>query len=142
MKMARAEDVGMARLDQPAQGRQLRQDEKEAAKSWTKNFWGVLMKYSYNQRLLIVSRVKQGESISHLSKECHINKTQILAWVRMWDKYDRSGLEQQPPCRPTVKLQGRSSTFNIGKGVPLSPVRVEYRISKTALQRWGSAVRK
>ena len=65
------------------------------------------MKYSYEQRLIIVSRVKQGELIAHLSKEYHINKTQILAWVRMWDKYGRSGLEQQPHCRPTptVKLE-------------------------------------
>ena len=63
------------------------------------------MKYSYEQRLIIVSRVKQGELIAHLSKEYHINKTQILAWVRMWDKYGRSGLEQQPHCRPTVKLK-------------------------------------
>ena len=63
------------------------------------------MKYSYEQRLIIVSRVKQGEAISHLSKEYHINETQILAWVRIWDKYGRSGLEQQPHCRPTVQLK-------------------------------------
>ncbi|WP_455961450.1 helix-turn-helix domain-containing protein [Bacteroides bouchesdurhonensis] len=43
------------------------------------------IKYSYAQRLIIVSRVKQGEAIAHLSKEYHINETQILAWVRMWD---------------------------------------------------------
>ena len=44
------------------------------------------MKYGYEQRLIIVSRVKQEEAIAHLSRECHINKTQILTWVRMWDK--------------------------------------------------------
>ena len=63
------------------------------------------MKYSYEQRLIIVSRVKQGEAISHLSKEYHINGTQIFAWVRMCDKYGHSGLEQQPYCRPMVKLK-------------------------------------
>ena len=63
------------------------------------------MKYSYEQRLIIVSRVKQGELIAHLSKEYHINKTQILAWVRMWDKYGPSGLEQQPHCRPCLSLE-------------------------------------
>ena len=70
-----------------------------------KTFGVFFMKYSYEQRLIIVSRVKQGELIAHLSKEYHINKTQILAWVRMWDKYGPSGLEQQPHCRPTVKLK-------------------------------------
>ena len=63
------------------------------------------MKYSYEQRLLIVSRVKQGEAIAHLSKEYHINETQILAWVRMWDRYGRSGLEKQQHCRPTLALK-------------------------------------
>lgn len=63
------------------------------------------MKYSYEQRLIIVSWVKQGEVISYLSKAYHINEIQILAWAIMWDKYGRSGLEQQPHCRPTVKLK-------------------------------------
>lgn len=100
------------------------------------------MKYSYEQRLIIVSQVKQGELIAHLSKEYHINKTQILAWVRMWDKYGRSGLEQQPHCRPTVKLKEEVVRLILEKGVPLSHVRIEYRIGKTALQRWVSTVRK
>lgn len=98
------------------------------------------MKYSYEQRLIIVSRVKQGELIARLSKEYHINKTQILAWVRM--KYGRSGLEQQPHCRPTVKLKEEVVRLILEKGVPLSHVRIEYRIGKTALQRWVSTVRK
>ena len=74
-------------------------------KSFVSNFRGVFLKYSYEQRLIIVSRVKQGEAISHLSKEYHINGTQIFAWVRMCDKYGHSGLEQQPYCRPMVKLK-------------------------------------
>lgn len=107
-----------------------------------KTFGVFFMKYSYEQRLIIVSRVKQGELIAHLSKEYHINKTQILAWVRMWDKYGRSGLEQQPHCRPTVKLKEEVVRLILEKGVPLSHVRIEYRIGKTALQRWVSTVRK
>ena len=107
-----------------------------------KTFGVFFMKYSYEQRLIIVSRVKQGELIAHLSKEYHINKTQILAWVRMWDKYGPSGLEQQPHCRPTVKLKEEVVRLILEKGVPLSHVRIEYRIGKTALQRWVSTVRK
>lgn len=107
-----------------------------------KTFGVFFMKYSYEQRLIIVSGVKQGELIAHLSKEYHINKTQILAWVRMWDKYGRSGLEQQPHCRPTVKLKEEVVRLILEKGVPLSHVRIEYRIGKTALQRWVSTVRK
>lgn len=100
------------------------------------------MKYSYEQRLIIVSRVKQGEAIAYLSKEYHINKTQILAWVRMWDKYGRSGLEKQPHSRPTPALKEKVVRLILEKDVPLAHVRIEYRIGKTALQRWVSTVRK
>ena len=88
-----------------------------------------------------MQRVKQGEAISHLSKEYHINETQILAWVRMWDRYGRSGLEKQPHCRPTTALKEKVERLIIEKGVPLAHVRIEYRIGKTALQRWVSMVR-
>ena len=99
------------------------------------------MKYSYEQRLVIVQRVKQGEAIASLSKEYHINETQILAWVRMWDRYGRSGLEKQPHCRPTPALKEKVVRLILEKGVPLAHVRIEYRIGKTALQRWVSMVR-
>lgn len=56
----------------------------------------------------------------------------------MWDKYGRSGLGQQPHCRPTVKLKEEVVRLILGKGVPLAYVRIEYRIGKTALQRWVS----
>lgn len=99
------------------------------------------MKYSYEERLVIVQRVKQGEAIAHLSKEYHINETQILAWVRMWDRYGRSGLEKQPHCRPRPELKEKVVRLILEKGVPLAHVRIEYRIGKTALQRWVSMVR-
>lgn len=106
-----------------------------------KTFGVLFMKYSYEQRLVIVQRVKQGEAIAHLSKEYHINETQILAWVRMWDRYGRSGLEKQPHCRPSSALKEKVVRLILEKGVPLAHVRVEYRIGKTALQRWVSMVR-
>ena len=99
------------------------------------------MKYSYEQRLVIVQRVKHGEAIAHLSKEYHINATQILAWVRMWDRYGRCGLEKQPHSRPTPALKEKVVRLILEKGVPLAHVRIEYRIGKTALQRWVSMVR-
>ena len=72
------------------------------------------MKYSYEQRLVIVQRVKQGEAIAHLSKEYHINETQILAWVRMWGKYGPKGLKKQPHCRPTPTLKEKVVRLILG----------------------------
>ena len=107
-----------------------------------KTFGVLFMKYSYEQRLVIVQRVKQGEAIAHLSKEYHINETQILAWVRMWDKYGPMGLEKQPHCCATPALKEKVVRLILEKGVPLAHVRIEYRIGKTALQRWVSMVRR
>lgn len=100
------------------------------------------MKYSYEQRYQIVSRVKAGEAIAHLSKEYGINKTQMLVWGRMWDKYGRSGLEKQPHCRLTVELKEQAVRLFLEKGVLLSHIRIDYRIGKTALQRRVATVRK
>lgn len=100
------------------------------------------MKYSYEQRLSIVSRVTQGESISGLSKEYHINKTQLLAWFRMWKRYGRSGLESQVYTRATPEFKEKIVRLILEKGIPLSHVRIDYRIGKTALQRWVSIVRR
>ncbi len=87
------------------------------------------MKYSYEQRLIIVSRVKQGEAIAHLSKEYHISETEILAWVRMWDHYGRSGLEQQSHCRPTVKLKEEVVRLILEKRRTFGPC-------KSRIQNW------
>ncbi len=59
----------------------------------------------------------------------------------MWDKYGRSGLEKQPHCRPTPVLKEKVVRLILEKGAPLAHVRIEYRIGKTALQRWVSMVR-
>ena len=60
----------------------------------------------------------------------------------MWNKYDRSGLEKQPYCRSTLKLKEEVVCLILEKGVPLSHVRVDCRIGKTAFQRWVSFIRK
>ena len=94
-----------------------------------KTFGVFFMKYSYEQRLIIVSRVKQEEAIAHLSRECHINKTQILTWVRMWDKYGRSELEQQPHCRPRVQLKEEVVRLILEKRCTFGPY-------KSRIQNW------
>ena len=59
------------------------------------------MKYSYEQRLVIVTRVKRGEAIAYLSKKYPINETQILAWVRMVRRL-HGGVEPVPHLRAVV----------------------------------------
>lgn len=100
------------------------------------------MKYSYRVRLAIVKRVKQGEAISHLSKAYSVSCNKIREWVQMWDKYGCSGLKYQPHSRPTRALKEEVVRLILERGIPLTQVRVEYRICRTTLNRWVNTVRK
>ena len=55
-----------------------------------KTFGVFFMKYSYEQRLIIVSRVKQGELIAHLSKEYHINNGMGENVGQIWSFWTRA----------------------------------------------------
>ena len=107
-----------------------------------KTFWGVFMKYGYRVRLAIVKRVKQGEAISHLSEAYSVSRNKIREWVQMWDKYGCSGLKYQPHSRPTRALKEKIVRLILERGVPLTQVRVEYRICRTTLYCWVNTVRK
>ena len=100
------------------------------------------MKYSYRVRLAIVKRVKQGEAISHLSEAYSVSRNKIREWVQMWDKYGCSGLKYQPHSRPTRVLKEKIVRLILERGLPLTQVRVEYRICRTTLYCWVNTVRK
>lgn len=80
------------------------------------------MKYSYEQRFQIVNRIKQEETIAQRSKEYHINKIQMLAWVRMWNRYGRLGLEKQPHSHSMPDIKERIVRLILEDGVPLAHV--------------------
>lgn len=50
-------------------------------------------------------------------------------------------LEKQPYSCPTPALKETVVRLILEKGIPLAHVRMEFRIGKTALQRWVSMVR-
>lgn len=60
----------------------------------------------------------------------------------MWNRYGLSGLEKQRHTGATSEFKKKIVRLILEKGVPLSHVRIDYRIGKTALQRWLSIVRK
>lgn len=61
----------------------------------------------------------------------------------MWDKYGRSGCGTTTTLSSHIEIKKEGVLLLIlEKGVPLSHIRIDYRICKTALQRWVSSVRK
>jgi transposase len=108
-----------------------------------KNFWGLLFmsKHTFEEKLDVVSQVKRGKPILRISRERNIREGMILEWVRKYDLYGESGLLKQPHVRPTPDFKEEVVRLVIEKKVTLNQVVLEYRVSKTALERWVRSVR-
>lgn len=95
-----------------------------------------MQKYTFSSKLKIVSEVKKGKPIKVLSRENHLHESKILDWLRLYERYGEDGLKKQPnqPCPPDFKE--KVVRLILEKGVPLSYVLIDYRISRTALEGW------
>ena len=100
-----------------------------------------MTKHTFEEKLDIVSQVRKGKPILRISRERHIREHMILAWVRKYALYGESGLHKQPNVRPTADFKEKVVRLVIEKGVPLTQVVLEYKVSKTALEGWVRSVR-
>src|ERR1700744_6084369 len=100
-----------------------------------------MSKQTFEQKLEVVSQVRKGKPILRISRERHIREGMILEWVRKYDLYGESGLLKQPKVKATPDLKEEVVRLVIEKGVPLTQVVLEYKVSKTALEHWVRSVR-
>lgn len=94
------------------------------------------MRYTFEKKLQIVSRVKSGIPIVELSKENNLHENKILDWIRLYDRYGEEGLKKQPKVQATPDFKEEVVRLIIDKGIPLSHVLIDYRISRSALESW------
>jgi transposase len=97
--------------------------------------------HTFEEKLDIVSQVKNGKPILRLSRELHIREGMILEWVRKYDLYGESGLLKQPNVRATSDFKEEVVRTILEKGVPLVQVVLKYGVSKSALEDWVKLVR-
>lgn len=100
-----------------------------------------MTKHTFKEKLDIVFQVRKGKPILRISREHHIREGMILEWVRKYDLYGEIGLQKQPNVRPTADFKEKVVRLVIEKGVSLTQVVLEYKVSKTALERWVRSVR-
>lgn len=100
-----------------------------------------MTKHTFEEKLDIVSQVKNGKPILRLSRERRIREGMILEWVRKYDLYGESGLLKRPNIRATADFKEEVVRIVIEKEVPLTQVVLQYGVSKTALERWVKSVR-
>ena len=100
------------------------------------------MKYTFEKKLNIVSRVKAGCPIRQLAKENNLHENKILDWVRLYDRYGVDILRKRPKIKPTSDFKEQVVREILEKGLPLSHALIKYRISRTALEGWVRTIRK
>jgi len=100
------------------------------------------MKRTFEERFKIVSQAKSGKPIRQLARENHLREGKVLEWVRKYDRYGENGLKRQPNIRATGEIKEELVLLILEKGIPLSHVVIDRRVSRTALESWGRLVRK
>lgn len=78
-----------------------------------------MYKHTFEEKLNIVSQVKNGTPILRLSRNLHIREGMILEWVRKYDLYGESGLLKQPKIRATPEIKETLVRLVIEKHLPL-----------------------
>jgi transposase len=64
-----------------------------------------MAKHTFEEKLNIVSQVKNGKPILRISREDNIREGMILEWVRKYDLYGEIALLKQPNFRATADFK-------------------------------------
>ena len=95
-----------------------------------------MSRHTFEEKLKIVSQVKNGKPIKRISDEHHIREGMILEWVRKYDRYGEHGLRKQPNIKATPEFKEEVVRILIEKHIPLPQVALQYGVSKSALESW------
>lgn len=95
-----------------------------------------MIKYIFARKLYLVSEVNAGKSIKALSREYNLHENKLLEWSRLYERYGNDGLKKQPKLKPMPDFKEKGVRLILEKGVLLSHVLIDYRISRTALESW------
>ena len=79
------------------------------------------MKYTFEKKLNIVSRVKAGCPIRQLAKENNLHENKILDWVRLYDRYGVDILRKRSKIKPTSDFKEQVVREIIGKRITFVP---------------------
>lgn len=81
-----------------------------------------------------MSEVKSVKLIKVPSRENNLKENKILDWVRLSDRYGENIFRKQSNLKTTPDFKETMVQLILEKGVPLSRVLIDYRISCTALE--------
>ena len=109
-------------------------------KSWTQNFWS--MKYSFKEKLAIVTEVICGKPKAVVRREHHVDQHELDIWVARYRLHGESGLLKPKMVRhysPAEKE--RIILEHIQDGVSLSQLSLRYGLHRSTVKAWLREVR-
>lgn len=110
-------------------------------KSWTKNFWGFIMKYHYEERLKIVKAYLSGLSCEDITNKYGVNKGDLFIWIARYQKHGDSGLMRQPYTRIDYAFRKKIVKEHLDEFISLTEISAKYYVASSAVKRWRKIVR-
>ena len=98
-------------------------------------------KHSFEEKLNLVSQVKQGVSLNHLCNIHKLDRKMLREWVRKYELYGESGLCKQPKIKVSAEIKEEAVRFLEEKRLPLPQVALTYGVSVSSLKSWKETVK-
>jgi transposase len=93
-------------------------------------------KHSFETKLNLVSKLKNGVPFRELSQSYQIDMMMLREWVRKYDLHGEQGLKKQSSARTTGQIKEALVRKVVEELIPLPLVTLEYEVSRSALKSW------
>lgn len=100
-----------------------------------------MSRHTFEEKLNIVSQVKDGKSIHCIAREGHIREGMIIEWVKKYNLYGESGLKKRSSVKASPDLKEEIVRLVLDKSLPLPHVVLRYGVSQSALEGWVRLVK-
>lgn len=100
-------------------------------------------KFSFEERLALVKKVKSGYPMTRLAKEIGIARVSLRDWVRIYEQFgsERLRLTSRHTLVSSSEKERMCRLF-LEKGVPLPQIYIPNNVSRDTLKSWIQKVRK
>lgn len=95
------------------------------------------MKHSFEEKLLMVSKVKSGYPLRRVCAEMRVDHHMLSNWILRYDKYGDAGLCQLPGSRRyAIEEKEHITREYLEKGVSLQQICLKYDVSRSTVKNW------
>ena len=93
-------------------------------------------RHNFEERLLIVSRLKSGEKLETLCRELQMDKKMVSLWYLRYKKYGEEGLCGTRSYHYTASKKLAIVKDFVEKGITLQEICLRYDLSRSTIKTW------